>query len=259
MENIDHLRKKYYEVIILLQDEEDILNALPRSDYGNFFPIITGLIRRLEEELLYLENQLKSLDQFDYDMKEYIQEEIKTVLFKREVCNNLLQKEIEDKIIEEEAEKTPAKNIIFATTNSGNVCIRNDIKTFPEEYYESIISSLQNLSNGIEENNSEKAKALKTVNKKMAKIHEIKEFKVRLFYKNLSADTVYVLMVRMKKSDNDALDRKEVIIRDNQMTKQFNQLKKIIKDSEVKQKLIFENQEILSDLYDFLIQNKRGK
>ena len=35
---------------------------------------------------------------------------------------------------------------------------------------------------------------------------EIKEFKIRLFYKILSSDTVYVLMVRMKKSDYDAVD-----------------------------------------------------
>lgn len=259
MENIEFLRKKYYEAIILLQDEQDILNALPQPDYGNFFPIITGLIQCLDNELFMLQEELRVLNQSDFEMREYIEEEIKILLFKKEVCNSLLQKGIEDKTIEEEAEKTPVKNIVFATTNSGNICIKNDLKTLPEEYYESIIDSLQNLMNGIEENNPEKAKALSSSDKKMAKIHEIKEFKVRLFYKNLSSDTVYVLMVRMKKSDYDALDRKEVTIRNNQVNKQYEQLKKLVKDPQMKQKLISENQEILSNLCDYLVQNRRGK
>lgn len=259
MDNIEQLRKKYYDAIMLLQEEQDILDALPQPEYTNFFPIITGLIKYLEKELYLLQEELNKLDESDEEMQKYIEEEIEMLLFKQDICNSLLEKGKEDIIIEEESEKTLKKNIIFATTNSGNICIENDIKTLPEEYYEKIIKMLQNLQNGINENNDEKAKLMTTVNKKMAGLKEVKEFKVRLFYKNLSSDTVYVLIVRMKKSDNDALDRKEAIRRAVQRNNQYIELKKLVKDPQIKEKLITENEQILSDLCEYLNQNKRGK
>jgi len=259
MDNIEQLRKKYYDAIMLLQEEQDILDALPQPEYTNFFPIITGLIKYLEKELYLLQEELNKLDESDEEMQKYIEEEIEMLLFKQDICNSLLEKGKEYIIIEEESEKTLKKNIIFATTNSGNICIENDIKILPEEYYEKIIKMLQNLQNGINENNDEKAKSMTTVNKKMAGLKEVKEFKVRLFYKNLSSDTVYVLIVRMKKSDNDALDRKEAIRRAVQRNNQYIELKKLVKDPQNKEKLITENEQILSDLCEYLNQNKRGK
>lgn len=259
MNSIEELRKKYYEAIILLQNEQDILDSLPQPDYGNFFPIIAGLIERLDEETTNLQAELQNNEQIDIEMKEYVEEEIKILMFKKELCISLLQKGNEEKTILEEAAKTPKKNIIFATTNNGNVCIENDIKTLPEEYYESLIAMLQNLQNGIEESNGEKAKVLTTVHKKLAGTHEIKEFKVRLFYKILSPDTIYVLMVRMKKSDNDALDRNEIINRVTQRNQQFEKLKKQIKEPQIKSELIAENEKIIINLYDYLNKNKRGK
>ena len=259
MDNIENLRKKYYEAIILLQDEQDILDSLPQPDYTNFFPIITGLIKRIEEELYILQQELHNLDESDIEMHKYFEEEIEMLLFKQEVCNNLLDKGKEEIDVEVESEKTPKKNIIFATTNSGNICIENDIKTVPEEYYVQVINMLQNLQDGIAENNNEKAKTMTSTHKKMAGLKEVKEFKVRLFYKILSSDTVYVLLVRMKKSDNDALDRKEAIRRSVQRNKQYLELKKQVKDQQMKEKLIAENEQILSNLYEYLNQNKRGK
>ena len=259
MENIEQLRKKYYEAIILLQDEQDILDSLPQPDYGNFFEIITGLIERIDNELQSLELEYQNIESTDIDIKEYIKEEIKILTFKKNICINLLNKGKEEETLSEESEKRITKNIIFATTNSGNVFLENDIKNLPEEYYESIIQMLQDLQNGIEENNTEKAKAMRTVNKKMAGIHSVKDFKVRLYYKRLAKDTLYVIMVRMKKSDNDALDRKEVINRATKINNQYEGLKKQIKDPIKKQELIVKNEQIITELYDYLNQKKRGK
>ena len=259
MDNIQELRTKYYESIKLLQNEADIIDSLPQPDYGNFFTIITGLIQCLDDELIELEQELESVSSSNDEMKEYIEEEIKTLQFKKEICASLLDKGIEDNLIEEESEKISKKNIIFATTNSGNICIENDLKTLPEEYYESAIDLLHRLQNGAEENNIEKARPLTTVNKKMAGIHEIKDFKVRMFYKNLAADTVYILMIRMKKSNNDALDRKEIIDRISQRNGQYEKLKLQIKNKQFKEQLISENEKAIADICDYLSNNKRGK
>ena len=257
MENIEQLRKKYYESIILLQNEQDIIEALPKPEYGNFFEIIKGLVERMDKELESLQLEYQILEPTENDMKEYIEEEIKMLMFKKNICSDLLSKGKEEELLSEQTEQKIAKNIIFATTNSGNIFLENDIKTLPEEYYEPIIQKLQDLQNGVEENNTEKARAMRSVNKKMAGIHELKDFKVRLFYKRLSKDTVYVIMVRMKKSTNEAKDRKEVIDRSSKINNQYEGLKKQIKDPTKKQELILKHEQILSELYDYL--NKKSE
>lgn len=55
METIEILRNQYYEAIQLLQDEKDIKNALPQSEFTSFFQIMYGLIEKLslvEKELI---------------------------------------------------------------------------------------------------------------------------------------------------------------------------------------------------------------
>lgn len=255
MERIENFRKQYYESVRLLQDEQDILNALPQPEYENFFPLIRGVIKKLENELK--ENQEELASELDPKMKEYIQDEIDIIQFKINVCINLLQKGLEDEKIEEEALSTPKKNIIFATTESGNICIENDMKTIPEEFYTSVERLLLRLQEGVVEDNGQKAKSFTTIDKKMVGIHEIKEFKIRLFYKNLSPDTVYVLMVRMKKSDNDRLDREEIINRTSQRNKQYERLKKEVKDPMKKEELIQEHKKTLDRLLGNIKHNKR--
>lgn len=257
MDRIVELRKQFYESIRLLQTEQDILNALPQPEYDNFFPLITGIIGFLEADLTEAKQELQQISPTDYEMKEYIESEINLILFKKQTCTSLLEKGIQDKTIEEEAEQTPQKNIIFATTESGNICLENDLKGIPEEYLEAVEILLKRLQEGLNERNPEKAKSFTTVDKKMTKIHELKDFKVRLFYKNLSSDTVYVLMVRMKKSNNDALDRKEIIDRASQRKNQFEQLKSWIKDPQKKEELVQEHAEFLNKILGHLQYNKR--
>ena len=49
MDRIENLRKQYYESIRLLQKEQDILNALPQPEYENFFTLISGVIKMLDD------------------------------------------------------------------------------------------------------------------------------------------------------------------------------------------------------------------
>lgn len=252
MDRIESLRKKYYESISLLQNKEDIENALPRPEYENFFPLIAGLISMLEKELVLTQEMLQD----NPEMREYIEEEISLIKLKLDICNNLLHKANEDKQIEEEAINAQKKNIIFATTDSGNVCIESDLKGISEEYLQAVEDSLIQLQEGVIEENIEKGKSM-TNNAKLSKVHELKPFKVRIFYKILSPDTVYVLMVKMKKSNNALRDRREIEERVEQRTKQYEQLKMQIKDPIMKEKLISQNKEYLDRILGHIEQKKR--
>lgn len=254
MGKIEELRGQYYETIRLLQDEEDIRSALPRPEYESFFPLINGIIEMLNNEL----EKTLTMDINDSEMKEAIAEEIRIIKLKLDLCNNLLHIAKEDKKIEEDASKTPQKNIIFATTNSGNIRIENDLKNISEEYLGAIVELLTKLQNGTIDNNEQKARSFTSINKKLAGIQELKDFKVRLFYKNLSSDTVYVLMARMKKSDNDRLDREEIKDRASQSNKQYESLKKLIRDPDKKEELVNEHNKILLNILSSIDHKKRG-
>lgn len=252
MDKIENLRQKYYESISLLQNKEDIENALPKPEYESFFPLISGLISMLEKELASTQEILQD----NSEMREYIEEEINLIKLKLDICNNLLHKANEDKQIEEEANNNPKKNIIFATTDSGNVCIENDLKGIPEEYLQSVEDSLIELQEGVFEENIEKGRQLKSTNK-LVGIHELKKFKVRIIYQILSSDTIYVLGAKMKKSDWDARDRKEIIDRSKDRKNQYERLKKEIKDSVIKEELISQNKEYLDRILGHIEQKKR--
>lgn len=252
MDRIEELRQKYYESISLLQNKEDIENALPKPEYESFFPLISGLISKLEEELTTSQEMIQESS----DMKEYIEEEINLIKLKLDICNKLLHMAQEDKQIEEEATNAQKKNIIFATTDSGNVCIENDLKGIPEEYLQSVEDSLMQLQDGFVEDNIEKGKSM-TNNVKLSKVHELKHFKVRIIYKILSPDTVYILMIKMKKSNNALRDRREMEERVEQRTKQYEQLKIKIKDPVIKEELIRQNKEYLDRILGNIEQKKR--
>lgn len=118
--------------------------------------------------------------------------------------------------------------------------MERDLKDLPQEYYECVFDSLEQLRGGYEENNAENGKALKS-NRKLSGLHEIKPFKVRVVYRNLSPDVVYVLMAKMKKSNNSKKDREDLINRKDQTDGEFENLSKMIEDEEVLQELIDDN------------------
>ena len=56
---LNNLRNNYFNAILELNDETDIINSLPEPEYENFFPIVNGLIERLNEKIKVLEEEKK--------------------------------------------------------------------------------------------------------------------------------------------------------------------------------------------------------
>ena len=81
-ETLEKMRDSYYESIILLQEEKDIKEALPKPEYQNFFALMDGLISKLINEY----EEFKSLE----DKDEEILEEIESLNRKINICKNLL-------------------------------------------------------------------------------------------------------------------------------------------------------------------------
>lgn len=56
-DNIENLRKQYFAAILNLQNEQDIIDALPKPEYNSFFPIIYGLMELMEKEILKINKE----------------------------------------------------------------------------------------------------------------------------------------------------------------------------------------------------------
>ena len=141
-ETLTKLRDSYYESIILLQDEKDIIEALPKPEYQNFFPLIEGLISKLMTEY----EEFQSLDDKDKE----ILEEIKSLNKKINICKDLLVKVNNELASETLAEQSTysKRHLIFAKTSFGTTFIEKDLKNIPFEYYDKILSALDTLENG---------------------------------------------------------------------------------------------------------------
>ena len=257
-ESIEELRNQYYEAIKALQNENDILSALPKPDYKNFFPIMTGMIKILEQEEKEIKELLLKENPSD-ELYQYIKEDLEICTFKKNICKKLYEEAQEQEQIENAAEQKSHKHLFFATTDAGNIYFEKDLKDIPEEYYDVILTCLKRIEFGYKEENNEKAKPLNTVNSKLAGMHEIKEYQTRIIYKILAPDIAYVMLVRIKKDNNESLDRETIIERKKQTDKQFKKLKKDIKNEDSKKKLVEQQQKIKEKIISILINNRRGK
>lgn len=255
VDKIKEQRSQYVQALLKLVYEDDIEKMMPAPEYESFFPIMYELMKELVKMKQELEDEL--LLESDYEMQKYIQDELKLVEFKYNLCQKLLKEAERVKGGEVDAGKVNDKGLIFASTLGQSIYFEKDLKDISEEYYDMVDESLRKLESGFQEVNEQKGKSLKN-NGKLAGIHEIKPFKVRIFYKNLAPDMVYVLMVKMKKSDNDLLDREEVIIRNKQTLSEYQRLKQLIKNPELRDELVGFHQGIRDEVFNYIAEHRRG-
>lgn len=255
-ERLEQLRDQTVNAIENLYEENDIIQSLPTTDYQSFFPIMKLIIEKLEQKKKEFEDFV--ILATTIEEKELYQEEINTIDFKLNICHKRLQEATSKKQKEEEAEITQHKHLIFATTESGNIYFEKDLSLIPYEFYDKIISCLERLENNEAETNQEKGKKLGSNHAKLNSIHEIKEFKIRIFYKYLTKDSVYVMLVRMKKDNWSKLDVEEPITRGKKTITEFEQLEKIMQDENKKREIIEKHSEIRNSIFQTLEENKRG-
>ena len=248
--NIEEQREQYFKAIMCLFDEQEILDALPRSDYVAFFPIMDGVVKRLDDYLEELKKMINNED--DKEMLAYIREDFKSTLFKKKICMTRIEEALYDVDILKKSEECLVKNLVFANSGGDNVYLEKDLKSIPFEYYSVVLESLEMLERG-------EAKFKRFVdNKNLNGILEITPFKIRVMFKNLDADTVFVIMARVKKDNLSTKDREEPTKRNHRTMEEFCTLKKQIKDPVMKRNIIDANREIKNAIFSKLKNDGRG-
>ncbi len=248
-DNLENLRNSFYESILLLQDEQDIMESLPAPEFQSFFPLMEGLISKLVEECM----EFQSLgDEPD------ILEEVELLKKKIDICKNRVES-VKRQVLEDSIKNQAScskRHLIFAKTTFGSTFLQRDLKDIPNEYYDKVLAALETLEFGDFSSNTEKVRQL-TNNKKLFGLYEIKEFKIRLIYRVLDGDMVYVLQTRMKKDDNSSLDQRDLINRSRNTSDEFKVLKESVQDPYKRDLLIMEHDSIRNDIVSELEAGKR--
>ncbi len=260
-DKLDALKNQYYKSVIALDtdNDNDMYAILPHPSSPYFKGIIRGVLELLHLELSEYRELLQ--DEEDDLVRDSIIEEISRLQRKLRICEEMLEMTY---VIEEEStlesEDVQQSTLVFGKLPSGNIAFLNDLKrNVDEHYYPDVLKLLDQLETGELVTNPEKNKYLSSINKKLAGLLEAKEYQLRLIYKYLPNNMIYVCMIRVKKDTFVTKDKQEPIDRAEILAKDYSIVVKRIKDNDRLDELIIESQAELQNIRTFLNKSiKKG-
>ena len=253
-QTLEELRESYYIAISRLDNEDDIRNSLPSNTCDSFEELINMITSKLDDEICEWEQE--DLIAETEEDKKLVKQELDILYLKKRICLEKLNEFNQNNALVEAYEKSPEKHLIFATSDLGNVYFLRDLKAVSEEYYKDVLDLLNDLqNNNISVMNETKDKKL---NGQLSDIFEKKDFKVRICYRMLTPDTCYVMLAKMKKSNNDLKDRLEIENRKLNTESDYQRVKKLLQDPKVREELVSSNKEIKKEIEKYIRENSRG-
>lgn len=260
-DKLSELRSYYFESILAAETEEELYSILPSVTFSNFTDIMRGIIPLLEKELQ--ENLSIFSSEKDLEIKELFREEIRKIQEKLNICKNVLAQQFVIKnASEEKIDESQKNNIIFGVNPAGNVAFFNDLrKNVDEHYYLSILGLLTSLIDGSAFENSEVVRRFSGANNKLQGIYEAKDYQIRIIFRLLGSNMIYIDMVRVKKDDRSTRDFNEPIKRCSLLNSDFENVKRKLKNNDNIEELIIRNEEILQEIIEFIDSKtkKEGK
>lgn len=193
----------------------------------------------------------------DLEEKQLYITEIRILELKCRICEKVLNDSFTftDDVTIDESKKV---NVIFGITPSGSIALLNDIKrNVDSHYYPEVLEMLDQLEAGDFVNNQEKVRKFNSNNNKLSGLMEIKGFQLRLFFRQLPNNIIYVEMLRVKKDDRVTKDFHEPIKRIALLSTDLEYKKRRIKNGDRVEELILEGEEMLRDVKEFLNMNIR--
>lgn len=253
-EKLHELRQQYFNLALSVEPEE-ILSILPPPQFSNFLEIVKGVIEALKIEIETY-SVLLAMEE-DLEEKQLYITEIRILELKCRICEKVLNDSFTftDDVTIDESKKV---NVIFGITPSGSIALLNDIKrNVDSHYYPEVLEMLDQLEAGDFVNNQEKVRKFNSNNNKLSGLMEIKGFQLRLFFRQLPNNIIYVEMLRVKKDDRVTKDFHEPIKRIALLSTDLEYKKRRIKNGDRVEELILEGEEMLRDVKEFLNMNIR--
>lgn len=230
----DEYVEALYQYISKAQSLEGIEELLPKKTEKEFDEIMEKLIYYLTKE----KEELAQIE--DISAEKFCIELDKKIAFCTQYQNSVLSIESEIK-----------ENLIFASSNFGNNLIDSDISSIETEKYPIIIKLLERMIYGYKTTDPSQQKKL-TNNQELKDCFEYKGWQIRIIYKRIDENSLYINLIKTKKSTRDKKDTIEIINRIKSTNNEFEDLKEKFKDAETKEKIVQKNREELNSILDKL-------
>lgn len=225
---------------------------LPTIDFSNFYTLMYGIIAELKDKKVTNLNLLEQ--ETDPEMQIYLREELGILNLKINICQEKLRKanSKNDQIqeIDFSSSLSQAKHIIFATEDYNNTYFEGDLRFLEKATYPNIVKCLEQIERGGLNFNPTQIRVLTGDNVKG--IFESKSYQMRVFFRTLPCNCVYVLMVAQKKTNIDPSIIASVIKRKEDTSDEYGAIKSLLTSYNIDEmsNLINKNKKIIDGVID---------
>ncbi len=223
------------------EDIEAFMKELPNKETYNFEDAMKRICDGLQEDI----RALRRLN--NEQNNENLDDEILDNLKRLYLCNLYLDRQ---NTLDYKVKKTKHQ-IIFAKTSTGKPYFNNDLSKVPTEAYAEVKKVLFSILYGVNKGNGTKAKYFTEI-KLPKKVFEFKGFQVRIYTTKLKGNILCVFGLKIKKDNNPKSIHVFLDERLKAANKQIEDLKKKIKDADVRKRLLLDSQNILDDIINVL-------
>ena len=203
-------------------------NYLPTINFSNFYTLMYGIIAELNDKMVTNLNLLEQ--ETDPEMQIYLREELEILNLKINICQEKLKnansKNDQIQEIDFSSSLSQAKHIIFATEACNNTYFEGDLRFFEKATYPSIVKCLEHIERGGLNFNPTQIRVLNGDTVKG--IFESKSHEMRVFFRTLPCNCVYVLMVAQKKTNIDPSIIASVIKRKEDTNDEYEAIKSLL-------------------------------
>lgn len=220
---------------------------LPDKKDEDYYEIVYALIIKLYEEVYEIKKSLhKERHSIDVETSQYFKGEIDKSLIRIEYIKQLMKTENKQVITEKHD-----NNLIFLKTNYGNVCVFNDLKDIPAEYYEQFYELLESICNGTFKN----FKTF-TSNGQLKGMSEVKGDGTRVIFDRISNNTYVIIYMFMKRTDKNASYHASLQNRNDLYKQNYNEMRELLENNSG---FLEENRNIKEKLYNILTKPNKVK
>lgn len=239
---------KYISKIKETINMDDLVDILPGDDVDNSKDIINVIVLKLVEDIIDIKKMLyQERNSIDASTKEYFENEVEKLQSKvdyiREITN------YKDCDVVENTESV--NDLVFLSTNRGNVCVYQDLKDIPSELYDSFITLLDSIRTG-------KFTNLRVFNNNdsLKDLREVKYGKARVIFKQITSNCYVVMHMFIKKVNKDAYYHSSIVNRNELFLQNVDKMTLLANSSE---EYLEENRMIMDDIYKILGNKSKVK
>lgn len=216
----------------------ELQTVLPRKNHPDFNTIMNTILASLLKEIIEIEEFVSTEKLTKSERQEFLNE----IHAKQAWINEMIL--YRDQKMEQK-EESIQNHLIYLASSSNNIYAFQDLKDIEQEYFGSFLELLNSILDGTFKNVKKFSN-----NNKINTLYEVKNFKTRIVFNKINANTFVIVSMFMKKADNDLRYREQIVHRSTLYQSVKEELKRKSQETE----FLEANKEITETIQNILMK-----